>query len=101
MPGLLAILKAALWWLLRTAGTWIGPYIAMALAWFGLQLVVTDYAIQPFIAEIQGALSGAPQITFDLMGALGADRAIAMILSAYVTASAGRIFIRRRTGASP
>lgn len=75
---------------------YIGPMLLQALVFFGLSFFTQSYVMQPFVAFITSALSGAPAMAVNALAAVSFDKAVTIILSAYVTAATGRLVLRRR-----
>lgn len=87
-----------MWGILVSAGVWlfksrIGLFISSALLWMGINYGSVKMVLEPTIALLDGFMdqSGAgvggtfAPIMFNWMGVLNFDRAVTMIVSAYVT----------------
>jgi hypothetical protein len=72
-----------------------GPFVLQVLLFFGISMSTLEFGVEPFVAQLQGYLTGAPQFFVDTLAFVGADIAITMILSAYVTRSVGKIIFRK------
>jgi len=94
MPALFAWLVAAL---SGAAIRYGGPLILQALVFFGFTFFTQKYVTTNFVSFIQGALSGAPAMAISALAAVQLDKAVTIILGAYVTAGASRVFLRRKT----
>lgn len=88
-----AIFRGATKWAVQ----WVGPLILQGLLFFGLTFVTQDYAMGPLVAELSARLAGAPAVFVDVFAYVGADRAMTMVLSAYIVRAAGRLVLRRAT----
>jgi len=76
---------------------YIGPAILQGLVFFGLTFFTQKYVTTNFVSFIQGALGGAPSMAVAALAAVQFDKAITIILGAYVTAAGARLVLRRRT----
>lgn len=75
MPALIA-------WLLGALESSIGSIIISALVTLGFSFTTYKFAVQPFRAMVQGYLSsGGSQLTA-IIGFLGIDQCVTMVLSA-------------------
>ena len=104
MPVLIAVLLTGLRYLFLSR---IGLFIATALVWLGVNFITMKVVIEPAIAMLQsfaqgGGGSGAGEywtIATQWAGVLNFDRALSMVVSAYVThkaLSASRLFLAKR-----
>lgn len=87
-------------WAVRMVKNYIGPLVAQLLVWMGLQVAVNEFAVEPIIAEIQGALSGAPANFMDVINYVEGGRAIAMVLTAYAISVGQKAYIRKKPSES-
>ena len=71
--------------------------LLQALVFFGVTFITQKYVTTNFVQFIQNALGGAPAIAVSALAAIQIDKAITIILGAYVTAGAGRLALRRRS----
>ena len=69
--------------------------VAKVLVFFGVKYAVRTFAMQQFIAYIQGALAGAPRVAVDALASVRFDQAVTIILSAYITAAAIRLVVQQ------
>jgi len=76
---------------------YVGPILLQALVFFGIQFVSQKYVGTPFLNYIQTSLSGLPVIVIEALRGVNMDKAMTIILSAYATAAAGRLVMRRKT----
>lgn len=90
-----ALLWAAIRALFPLLAKYLGPILVQVLLFFGLQLATQKFAVGPIVTFIQNALSGAPAIAVQSMAAVRFDQAITIILSAYVTRAASRVFLKK------
>lgn len=70
---------------------WVGPMAAKALVFLGITIVVQEFVMAPLIAQMVASMSGAPAAFVQVLGYVGADVAMSMILSAYVIRAAGKL----------
>lgn len=107
-----AALARFLAWLLRglnaILGNRLATWVAQVLGWLGLQVAFGTFAFGPLIAQIRGyaegieTAGGGGELTaaaLNWLGFLNFDKALTMILSAYVmafAATSARAFLRRR-----
>ena len=93
MPALLRIVASFLVGLLIEKG---GNILARAFTFFGVAWVTQKYALPEFLSYLQGALSGAPQIAVTALAGVNFDKAITIILSAYIARAAGNVVLRKK-----
>lgn len=67
----------------RMFGMNIGPYVAMLLVFFGLNIMVTGVSLLPFISDARAAWTGLPADLADWLGVLRVDMYVSAILSAH------------------
>lgn len=72
-----------------------GPIVVQCLAFLGLSLVVSEYAMPNMLALLASQLQGAPPVFLQALGYVGADQAISIILSAYIVSAASKIRLKR------
>lgn len=72
-----------------------GPFVLQVLLFLGISMTALEFGIDPLVAELEGYLTGAPEFFVDTLAFVGADIAMTMILSAYVTRAAGKIIFRK------
>ncbi len=96
-----ALLVAAVRLLISLFIRFIGPMLLQALAFFGLSFITQNYVMQPFVNFITGALSNAPAMAIKSLAAVSFDKAVTIIISAYITAAAGRLLFRKTPAAPP
>lgn len=86
-------------------GAWLGEFVASkvgfwvlsALVFFGLQWGTTEFVVEPLLARIQEAFSGAPSDIIQWLAFLNVDRYVTIVLSAYATAaSVGGLKLMRK-----
>jgi len=94
MPALLAALASAI---VSLFIKYLGPMLLQAAVFFGVTFVTQKYVTTNFVTFIEGALSGAPAMAISALAAVQFDKAVTIILGAYVTAGASRLALRRRT----
>jgi len=93
MPALLlALAEAIIGFFIR----YIGPLLLQALVFFGLTFVTQKYVTTNFVQYIQGAIGGAPATAISALASVQFDKAVTIILGAYVTAGAGRLVLRKK-----
>lgn len=88
-------------WAIKIVKDKIGPIVAALLAWFGVQLAVNEFVVEPIIDEVQGQLSAAPAMFMDVINYVDGGRAIAMVLTAYTVSAAGKVFLRKKPTDAP
>lgn len=91
MPAIIALLLRGLAWLVASN---VGQWALKALVGVGIGLAATKVALpelKSFLAEKAGHLSST---LYQVFGAIGADVAFVMILSAYAAATAGNAVIK-------
>lgn len=71
-----------------------GFIVSKAVGWFGGQMVVMDFAIDPMKNLIASQFSGAPAMFVQTVSYVEADRAMVMILTAYIVVGSGRMLAR-------
>lgn len=91
MPAIIALLLQGLAWLFET---YIGQMIIKGLFALGIGLFTTQVALPAMKAQLATYASGLGGNLFFVFGAIGADVAFTMILSAYAAAVAGNIAIK-------
>lgn len=91
-PGM-ALLSAAMRGLKSVALEWFGPVVAKGAAFLGLATVSNSFAMQPLIAEFNARLAGAPAVFLDVLGYVGADKAITFVLSAYIVRAGSKLLM--------
>ena len=104
MGALVAALMTGLRWLV---GGTIGAWFARAMVWFGLSVGTTTVVLQPALDQLQSFAAGSGgageywTIARQWAGVLNFDKALTMVVSAYVASravSAGRAFLFKRGG---
>jgi len=93
MPALLWALARALVGLLAK---YAGPILVQVIAFFGFQFGAQKFLTQPFVAFIQSAISGAPAIAVQALSSVNFDKAVTIILSAYVVRAGSRVFLHKK-----
>lgn len=69
-------------WLLGVLESRIGSIVISALLALGLSFTSYKFSVAPITSWIQGAVGGIPAMGIAVLGFLGVDKAITMILSA-------------------
>ncbi|MGV8955923.1 MAG: DUF2523 family protein [Cypionkella sp.] len=67
----------------RLVGTKFGPWIAMVLVYFGLNIMVAGVGLLPFISDARAAWGGLPSELAEWLGVLRVDQYVTAILSAH------------------
>ncbi|MDR3443706.1 DUF2523 family protein [Dyella sp.] len=75
MPALVA-------WLLGVLETRIGSIVISALLSLGLSFTTYKFSVGPIQSWIQTSVGGIPAVGIQVLGFLGVDKAITMVLSA-------------------
>lgn len=75
MPALVA-------WILGLLESRIGSIVISALLALGLSFTTYKFSVAPLLSWVQGAVGGIPGTGIAVLGFLGVDKAITMILSA-------------------
>lgn len=79
-------------WLMSGAAAAAGSIVVQALTTVGVAAVVNEFALPPMMETLQAQLAGAPLLFVQFITFTGADKAMSIILSAYlVLAGTGRI----------
>ncbi|WP_258080342.1 DUF2523 domain-containing protein [Xanthomonas arboricola] len=81
----------------RLFGSRAGQWFLSALAALGLSYVATEFAVDPMLDWVKGAMSTAPAQWIAWAGFLNIDRYFTITLSAYaVAAGAGALKLRKK-----
>lgn len=81
----------------RVVASRIGHWVAIALAFLGIQWAATQFVVDPLLNQIQQAFAGAPAEIVQWLAFLNVDTYITMILSAHAAAaSVGALRMRKR-----
>ncbi|APO90443.1 DUF2523 family protein [Xanthomonas euvesicatoria] len=84
----------------RLIGSRVGQWFLAALAALGLSYVATEFAVDPMLDWVKGAIATGPAQWVSWAGFLNIDRYFTITLSAYaVAASAGALRLRKKKGA--
>ena len=88
-------------WLVWAIGSALVSWVVRVLLGFGVGLVATEVALPPLRAWLVTYFNGMPSTIVSLLGYMGVDRGLTLILSALVIAAASRVSLKKRTGAPP
>jgi hypothetical protein len=90
---------AAIWIALRgflgLAIRYAGPWVVQGLLFFSIKIVSSTYVAAPLLTFIEGKLSAGPAMVANALNAVGVVSFFTIILSAYATATAGRLLFRK------
>ena len=81
----------------RIMSTRIGAWIVQALLFFGIQIAANKLLVAPIKTGIASAFGGLPAEIIAWLGYLNVDRALTIIISAYATTSATRVFLTKKS----
>jgi hypothetical protein len=84
-------------WLLWGIGSALASWVVRLFLTFGVAVVTTTYALPPLKAWLLSYVGGLPSNTIALIGYMGIDRGLSLILSALVIAASARIAIAAKT----
>lgn len=87
-------------WIVSAIGSALVSWVVRVLLGFGIGLVATEVALPPLRAWLASYFSGLPVSVVSLLGYMGVDRGLTLILSALVVTTASRVSLRKRGGGS-
>ena len=96
IPFLAPIITAAGAALSRLVFSRLGPWLAAAAVFLGLELATLGVALPSLRSAIEGQLGGLPADLMGWMGVLRVDVYITIVLSAYAAAHVKGAILRRR-----
>lgn len=97
MPAIIQLLVSALGWLVSSQ---LGQWIIKAMSSLGIGFVTYKYAMPALLATLQQYSSGLSATLLQAFGAIGGDLGFSMIISAAVTAGAGKMVFKSLSAGS-
>lgn len=80
----------------RNAGPYLAGWFTQAVVALGLSVAITNVAVEPLVDLISQNMQGGPPVILQVLGMLGADQFITMVLTAFAAKAAGNAVIRKR-----
>jgi hypothetical protein len=87
-------------WIVWGIGSALVSWVVRIVLGFGLAVVTTTVALPPLRAFLVAHVSGLPSTTVQLLGYMGVDKGLTMILSAMAIAFSGRVALRARANSA-
>lgn len=88
-PLLMQLLR---WLFLAKLASFIGRVAVM----LGIGLATNEFLIDPLLEHVEAAWSGVPASLAQWMGALGLDKVISILMSAFAIAGAKQLFLAKQ-----
>ena len=92
MGAVIQLVGRMLLWLVST---YAGQWVLKILVSLGLTVVAHEIGMPALLGVVQRYASGLPPAAYQAFGATGLDVFCSMVLSAFVTATAGRMTLKR------
>jgi len=94
--ALIEVLLAFGRWLIPKLIQYAGPWIASALLSLGLSWGTYKVVTQPVLNYIRDAMGSMGSLAAQIVAFLAVDKAITIVLSAYVVASATKVVLKKK-----
>lgn len=91
--GLAAVLGTVIRWVLLAHGAAI---VARILGTLGLALFTYNFVVEPVLEQLRTAVGSLPAEVLVWISALGLDKVVSILASAYLISAARSVFLGRR-----